>query len=140
MTKLAILAAVSLLAAATTASAQRYYDPAWPDRAPEWRGEQECWNPRAGHYERVRVGEVQNDLDWSQCRSPGSSYGERPAYNDRPMARGSIYERRDYRDDRRDYRDRREECWNPRAGHFEEVRRGEYQSDLDFNRCRLARY
>ncbi len=133
MNKLATLAAVSLLAAATTASAQRYYVPAWPDRTPEWRGEQECWNPRAGHYEGVRIGEVQDDLDWSQCRPSGSYYVERPVYIDRPVARGSLY-------DRRDYRDRREECWNPRAGHFEEVRRGEYQGDLDFNRCRVVRY
>ena len=29
-----------------------------------------------------------------------------------------------------------EECWNPRAGHFERVRPGERQDDLDFSRCR----
>jgi hypothetical protein len=29
-----------------------------------------------------------------------------------------------------------DECWNPRAGHFERVRPGEYQGDLDFGRCR----
>ncbi|HYC36966.1 MAG TPA: hypothetical protein VEC19_11120 [Usitatibacter sp.] len=29
------------------------------------------------------------------------------------------------------------ECWNPRAGRFEEVRPGEYQDDLDPYRCRF---
>jgi len=28
------------------------------------------------------------------------------------------------------------ECWNPHAGHFEGVRPGERQDDLDFSRCR----
>jgi hypothetical protein len=31
---------------------------------------------------------------------------------------------------------RAQECWNPRAGHFEDVRPGERQDDLDFSRCR----
>jgi hypothetical protein len=47
-----------------------------------------------------------------------------------------------YRDDRfREDRWRREgyECWNPRARHFEGVREGERQDDLDFSRCRTAR-
>jgi hypothetical protein len=47
-----------------------------------------------------------------------------------------------WRDDRyRDNRDRRgmrEECWNPRARHFEGVREGERQDDLDFSRCRVV--
>ena len=29
--------------------------------------------------------------------------------------------------------DRAQECWNPRAGHFEDVRPGERQDDLDFS-------
>ena len=29
---------------------------------------QECWNPRANHYEGVRPGETQDDLDFSRCR------------------------------------------------------------------------
>jgi hypothetical protein len=29
------------------------------------------------------------------------------------------------------------ECWNPRARHFENVREGEYQDDLDYSRCRV---
>jgi hypothetical protein len=53
-----------------------------------------------------------------------------------------------YRDDRyaRDDRYRNDrwsrngyECWNPRARHFEGVREGERQDDLDFSRCRPAR-
>jgi hypothetical protein len=31
-----------------------------------------------------------------------------------------------------------EECWNPRAGRFEQVRPGERQNDLDFSRCRAT--
>jgi hypothetical protein len=60
---------------------------------------------------------------------------------------------RDYRpygnEDRRYYRDERSryygesrgshrECWNPRARHFENVREGEYQDDLDYSRCRVV--
>ncbi|MEO7742559.1 MAG: hypothetical protein ABIR98_06470 [Usitatibacter sp.] len=35
-----------------------------------------------------------------------------------------------------DLRDSASECWNPRAGQFEQVRPGEYQDDLDMSRCR----
>lgn len=119
------IAGAVLATAATAASAQMYwgrtYDPYW-DR-PDYRSnaEQECWNPRAGHFERVRPGEVQNDLDFRRCRLAG--YAENDRY----------YDRRDWREERR-------ECWNPRARHYEEVRRGEYQDDLDFSRCRIVRY
>jgi hypothetical protein len=42
-------------------------------------------------------------------------------------------------DNRSAYRNRDMECWNPRARHYEEVRAGERQDDLDFNRCRSTR-
>ena len=91
-------------AAAATAMAQTYYyrdyraDPDYtpppvyvpaPDRSyyygdrprdERWRGERyrdqsyECWNPRAGHFENVREGEVQNDLDFGRCRIAGGGY------------------------------------------------------------------
>jgi len=86
---------------------------------------EECWNPRAGHFEAVRPGEVQNDLDFSRCRAVGGRYAERRYYRDH----------REYRDN-----GRAQECWNPRAGHFESVRPGEIQGDLDFSRCRIVRY
>jgi hypothetical protein len=128
MKTIALAAGALLAAAATGASAQVYYDraytydPYYGNRI-ELRNGDECWNPRAGHFEAVRPGEVQNDLDFSRCRSAGNY---------------RTY--RDYRDNR-DYRsDMRRECWNPRAGHYEEVRAGEFQGDLDFGRCRLARY
>jgi len=89
---------IALLAWATVPAYAQY------DRA------QECWNSRAGHFEGVRPGEVQNDLDFSRCR-PGGDY-------------------------RASNRDVARECWNPRAGHFEDVRPGERQDDLDFSRCR----
>ena len=39
-----------------------------------------------------------------------------------------------------DLRDSASECWNPRAGQFEQVRPGEYQDDLDTSRCRAITY
>jgi hypothetical protein len=122
MKTLAIAAGALLASIATTASAQVYYertytyDPYWGARGEIRDARDECWNPRAGHYEAVRPGEVQGDLDFSRCRL----IGER------------VYERRAWRGTR-------EECWNPRAGHFEEVRPGERQYDLDFSRCRSFR-
>jgi hypothetical protein len=46
---------------------------------------------------------------------------------------------RQYRDDRFSRRWDNAECWNPRARHYEEVRPGERQDDLDFSRCRRQR-
>jgi hypothetical protein len=37
---------------------------------------EECWNPHARHFEAVRPGERQDDLDFSRCRSQ-REYGER---------------------------------------------------------------
>lgn len=50
-----------------------------------------------------------------------------------------------YRDERvfawRDFARRGNvECWNPRARHYESVREGDFQDDLDYNRCRALRY
>ena len=124
----AIAAGLALATAAAGASAQVYYertysyDPSLGARTYYPTGRDECWNPGAGHFEAVRPGEVQNDLDFSRCRAIGGA----PAY----------VERRYYRE----YREpARQECWNPRAGHYEAVREGEYQGDLDFGRCRLYR-
>ena len=122
MKTLAIAAGALLASIAATASAQVYYertytyDPNWGARAEFRDARDECWNPRAGHFEAVRPGELQNDLDFSRCRPTGGRHVER-----------------------RSYRDSHEECWNPRAGHYEAVRSGERQYDLDFSRCRLVR-
>jgi hypothetical protein len=78
--------------------------------------ERECWNQGAGHYEAVRPGERQNDLNFNNCRS----IGEAPRDTKRWNSGG-------------------EECWNPHANHFEGVRSGERQDDLDFSRCRQIR-
>ncbi len=124
MKKLAIVAGALLATVAATASAQGYwrnYDPYYVDR-----GNQECWNPRAGHYEQVRPGEYQGDLDFRNCRMIGGGY-----YYEQPAPRTYYYER--------DYRYGRQECWNPHARHYEEVRPGEFQGDLDFSRCRMTR-
>jgi hypothetical protein len=127
MKKLALAAGALLATVAATASAQVYYertysyDPYWGART----AGDECWNPRAGHFEGVRPGEVQDDLDFSRCRPIGSRYGDR------------YVERRVYREPL--YRESRQECWNPRAGHYEGVRPGEIQNDLDFSRCRFYR-
>ena len=128
MKKMAWMAGALLATATTLASAQMYYGrsyDAYGDR-PDWRnnGDQECWNPRAGHFERVRPNEYQDDLDFRRCRLMGNG-------------NGNGYESRGY-EGRQVYSDRREECWNPRAGHYELARRGEYQGDLDYTRCRIA--
>ena len=73
----------------------------------------------------MRPGEYQGDLDFRNCRMAGGGY-----YNEQPR-----YVERDYRG----YGYPRQECWNPRARHYEEVRAGEYQNDLDYNRCRVMR-
>jgi hypothetical protein len=125
MKKLAIVAGALLATVAATASAQVYwrnYDPYYVDRS-----NQECWNPRAGHFEQVRPGEYQGDLDFRNCRMMGSSY----YYQPQPQSR--YYYERDYRGLPR------QECWNPGARHYEEVRPGEFQGDLDMNRCRVLR-
>lgn len=106
--KIAILAASIILAGLATAASADDRD--WRDRYVA-STPSECWNPHARHFEAVRPGERQDDLDFSRCRSV--------AYNDRRW---------------RDEAPR--ECWNPRAGHYEEVRLGEVQNDLDYSRCR----
>ncbi len=47
----------------------------WRDEG-DWgqRQPMECWNPHAGHFESVRPGEYQNDLDFSRCRPLGEGY------------------------------------------------------------------
>ena len=116
MKKLAIAAGLALAAIASTASAQvYYYSRPMPD--PYYSNAQrECWNPRAGHYEAVRPGEYQNDLDFGRCRILGDAYVERQVITEG------------------------QECWNYRARRFESVRPGEYQDDLDYGRCRIAGY
>lgn len=127
MKPLAIAAATILAGLATGASAQTYYDrPSYDrgydrERVVETR-DQECFNPRAGNFERVRPGETQNDLDFRRCHFVGYAIPDRSEVRER-----------------REIREMRQECWNPRARHYEEVRRGETQDDLDFDRCRLVR-
>ena len=125
MKKLALAAGVLLASVAATASAQVYYERTYTYDPRGARAGDECWNPRAGHFEEVRPGEVQNDLDFSRCRPNGVN--------------SRWAERRMYREHRGEYRERAQECWNPRAGHYEAVRPGEYQGDLDFGRCRIYR-
>jgi hypothetical protein len=132
---------VALLACATAPAYAQY------NRA------EECWNPQAGHFERVRPGETQNDLDFSRCRQMGDNRasdrdGPRECWN--PKAGHFEGVRPGERQDDLDFsrchstlqrgnerrNDGPRECWNPRAGHFEDVREGERQDDLDFSRCR----
>ena len=62
--------------------------------------------------------------------TPDSS---RFAYGHGPNAYGQR------RDERVSRRWDNTECWNPRARHYEGVRPGERQDDLDFSRCRRER-
>ena len=130
MKTIAIALGTAATALATVASAQVYYN---ANPRADWRvdSNSECYNPRAGHFEQVRPGEYQDDLDMSRCRVIG---GERYAnrydnrYDNNPF---------DNRYENRVQRDSREECWNHRARTFEQVRPGERQDDLDYGRCRL---
>jgi len=115
MRTISIAVGSMMVAASTVGFAQNSYsrDPGnGAFRAVSYE-ERECWNQGAGHYERVRPGERQNDLDFNNCRS----IGEAPRDAKRWNSGGK-------------------ECWNPRAQHFEAVRSGERQDDLDFSRCR----
>ena len=51
----------------------------------------ECWNPGAGHFEQVRPGEYQNDLDYGRCRVINEYRGERRYYRESPR----VYYRND---------------------------------------------
>ena len=127
MKSIALAAGVFAAAAAGTALAEPYYRDYRDYRdyreyrdVPYSRSGYECWNPRAGHFEGVREGERQNDLDFSRCRRIDERYRYSREYRDVPYSRSGY------------------ECWNPHARHYEEVRDGERQDDLDFSRCRTA--
>jgi hypothetical protein len=125
MKTLAIAMGTLLTTVAATASAQVYIERVDPYYG-RYTSSHECWNPRAGHFEQVRPGEYQGDLDFGRCRMIGDRWADRGTYYDN-------------RYEQRGYGVAREECWNPRARHFEEVRRGEIQNDLDYTRCRIYR-
>ena len=157
MKTLAIAAATILAGWAANASAQTYDRPSYDRPSYDRAVDQECFNPRAGHFERVRPGETQNDLDFRRCRAVDTR--EQECFNPRAgnferVRPGETQNDLDFRRchyvgytvpdrgqlrERRDVRERRQECWNPRARHYEEVRPGESQDDLDFDRCRLVR-
>jgi len=54
-------------------SYDRAYAPSWRDNRAGLSDRDECWNPRAGHFEGVRPGDRQDDLDFSRCR-PKAEY------------------------------------------------------------------
>jgi len=49
----------------------RAYGPSWRDNRAGLTDRDECWNPHAGHFEGVRPGDRQDDLDFSRCRPKG---------------------------------------------------------------------
>jgi len=142
------IAAGALCAALATAASAQYYtqDGRYVQRVD---GTQECWNPHAGHFEQVRPGERQDDLDFSRCRTQrqyaapvytAPAYQPPPVYAN-PNERGPAYAPGyGWYDNGTRGANAGDECWNPHAGHFEQVRPGERQDDLDFSRCRPAGY
>jgi hypothetical protein len=131
---IAIVSATFVAMCALAASAQ--YPGRWTPR--EYLG-YECWNSHANHYETVRPGPLQGDLDFSRCRpAEGSPYGAQslppPAYA-YPEERGTRYAP-GYGGYRQGVPPVGYECWNSNAGHYESVRPGPPQGDLDFSRCR----
>ena len=130
----AIAIAIGALAAtaAATASADVYYGGrAYYSPEPTLNSNLECWNPHAGHFEQVRPNERQDDLDKNNCRNMAPAIAYEPVPVAPAPAPAYYYDRRGYAGD---------ECWNPHAGHFERVRPGERQDDLDFSRCRPEGY
>lgn len=133
MKAIAIAIGALAAAAAASASADVYYGSrAYYSPEPSLNSNIECWNPHARHFEQVRPGERQDDLDKNNCRNMGAPV---IAYEPVPVAPAPApayyYDRRAYAGG---------ECWNPHAGHFEAVRPGERQDDLDFSRCRPEGY
>ncbi len=113
MRTIAIAAGTMMVAASLVAFAQKYDNRDYGSFHTVADSGRECWNPNAGHFEAVRPGERQNDLDFDKCHYIGDSRRDESRWNSG-----------------------HQECWNPRAGHFEAVRKGERQDDLDFERCR----
>ena len=58
------------------AGEERYSRDGWRDER-AWTNKRECWNPRARHFEGVREGERQDDLDFSRCRIVSDNYHRR---------------------------------------------------------------
>ena len=130
---IAIAAGAFLGALASTGASAQYYGYAPPVGY-------ECWNPHAGHYESVRPGPPQGDLDFSRCRAPnGYAYDapvvQPPPVYANPNERGMRYAP-GYGYYAQGVPPVGYECWNPHAGHYESVRPGPPQGDLDFSRCR----
>jgi hypothetical protein len=128
MKTLAIAAGLALFGAAATVHADYYVYRDAPAPATVLSGNQECWNPHARHFERVRPGDYQPDLDFSRCRM----IGETTYYEPAPAPAPGYYVERVPAPERVVG----DECWNSHARHYERVRPGEVQNDLDFSRCR----
>ena len=144
MKRLALAAGAVIATVSASAFAQVYYtrphtyDPYLNSRT----ANQECWNPRARHYEGVRPGETQNDLDFSRCRAIGErNYEERRYYGEQRYADPRYADPRS--GERQLYKDSwigfTTECWNPGENRWEVMRPGEIQDSLDRNKCRPYR-
>lgn len=132
MKAIAIAIGAALATVAASASADYYYGGrTYYSPEPVLNQNMECWNPHAGHFEQVRPGERQDDLDKGNCRNIAANYAYAPAPVAPAPAPAYYYDQSAYAGD---------ECWNPHAGHFERVRPNERQDDLDFARCRPAGY
>jgi hypothetical protein len=149
MKSLAMAAGAFCAALATAASAQYYSENGrWVQRG---GAGQECWNPHAGHFEQVRPGERQDDLDFSRCRVIGGRAYDAPVYSAPAYQPPPVYANPNepgpayapgygWYDNGARNLSSGDECWNPHAGHYEQVRPGERQDDLDFSRCRPIGY
>ena len=81
-----------------------------------------------------------SDPYWTGRREHGLNEGGRRADGYYYYDNRTYYDNnRSYYDNNRNYYRRDTECWNPRARHYEQVRPGEYQDDLDYSRCRTNR-
>jgi hypothetical protein len=134
MKKLALTLGTLAVVALPSAFAQDNSDRAYPYQPGAVERQQQLENfygPYAVPQDRAHLSPPGN-LPWYEDPRTDGRY-------DGMMRDRQVYRDRLLWDDRVRNRWDNTECWNPRARHYEEVRRGERQDDLDFSRCRRQR-
>lgn len=120
------LATVAASAAFAEGEGNYPYDPAAVQRQQQL---EQRYGPYAVPQDRAHLSPPNKEGPWYEEPTTDGRFTT-PDYYSRS------YSRRDDRFQRWDNR----ECWNPRARHYESVRPGERQDDLDFSRCRVERF
>ncbi len=124
--KSALFAVCAALAAAAPAFAQDNSDSSYPYNAE--RVERQQWR-------EARERELRNDYGtWEERRAREQWRREKEWLDRRALDERFRDERwRDFASSDRDW-----QCLNRHAGVYEDVRKGEFQDDLDYTRCRVV--